>query len=454
MWPPDAVYVGRPSPFGNPFSLEPGQLRSDVIRKYEEWVRTRPLLIRKIKAELKGRDLLCWCAPLPCHADVLLRIANEEESMKTEFPVLYKKNTKGTLQEWKIEVEGTTIRTVHGQVDGKKQTTEDVIKAGKNVGKVNATTPEQQAIAEAKARWEKQLRIKLYVEDPEKATAGEADERFVEGGISPMLAHKFADHGHKIKYPCLVSKKLDGMRLVATINDGVCKLWTRNRKPVTSLPHINRAFEEKFPEGTHVFDGEAYVHTLAADFERIMSLCRSKKPGEGHEVIEYHVFDAVLEGVPFVKRYKYLKELFADAPHPFKLVKNKKADSEDELVEIFTSYLRQGYEGAMVRNAEGMYEYKRSYDLLKVKEFLDEEFPIVDFEEGRGKLMGHVASFICRTPEGKTFKAKMDGSLDRLKAFFEDHSLWQGKILTVCYQNKTKDSVPRFPVGKRFREEE
>jgi len=70
-------YVGRPSDFGNPFMIGRDGTREEVIKKYSEWIEGRPKLIERIKNELKGYDLACFCAPEACHADILLKIANE-----------------------------------------------------------------------------------------------------------------------------------------------------------------------------------------------------------------------------------------------------------------------------------------------------------------------------------------------------------------------------------------
>ena len=108
----------------------------------------------------------------------------------------------------------------------------------------------------------------------------------------------------------------------------------------------------------------------------------------------------------------------------------------------------------MLRNIDSLYVNKRSYDLQKVKEFQDEEFEIIGIDEGRGKLTGHVGSFVCRTANGKEFLAKMAGDTDKLKEYFENHALWQGKQLTVKFQGLTgKEQVPRFPVGLRIRDD-
>lgn len=76
--PSDAKYVGRPSPFGNPFQIGLDGDRTAVIEKYREWVLRQPEMVARIKSELRGRSLVCWCAPLACHADVLAEIANAD----------------------------------------------------------------------------------------------------------------------------------------------------------------------------------------------------------------------------------------------------------------------------------------------------------------------------------------------------------------------------------------
>lgn len=75
--PKDAVYVGRPTDFGNPFTIGKDGNRNSVITKYEYWLSSQPELIDRAKRELRGKDLVCWCAPARCHADVLLKIANK-----------------------------------------------------------------------------------------------------------------------------------------------------------------------------------------------------------------------------------------------------------------------------------------------------------------------------------------------------------------------------------------
>ena len=74
--PSDAIYVGRPSKWGNPFKIGRDGNRKEVIEKYRRWIEHVDFL--EDISELTGKDLVCWCAPLPCHADVLLELANRE----------------------------------------------------------------------------------------------------------------------------------------------------------------------------------------------------------------------------------------------------------------------------------------------------------------------------------------------------------------------------------------
>ena len=73
--PANAVYIGRGSKWGNPFRIGPDGDRAAVIAKYEQWLAQQPQLLRALD-ELRGRDLVCFCAPRPCHGDLLLQLAN------------------------------------------------------------------------------------------------------------------------------------------------------------------------------------------------------------------------------------------------------------------------------------------------------------------------------------------------------------------------------------------
>lgn len=71
-----SVYIGRPGKWGNPFTIGKDGTREEVVAKYRKWLSGNIELMRAAESELKGRDLVCFCAPLPCHGDILLQVAN------------------------------------------------------------------------------------------------------------------------------------------------------------------------------------------------------------------------------------------------------------------------------------------------------------------------------------------------------------------------------------------
>lgn len=71
---PEAVYIGRPGKWGNPFSIGRDGTRDEVIEKHRQWL-LKSTLMDELH-ELRGKDLICWCAPLRCHGDILLDLAN------------------------------------------------------------------------------------------------------------------------------------------------------------------------------------------------------------------------------------------------------------------------------------------------------------------------------------------------------------------------------------------
>ncbi len=369
--------------------------------------------------------------------------------LKHTLPTLYKKTATGADQEWTIWVEDNVIVTRWGQVGGQIQETRDTITTGKNIGRSNETTPHQQALAESLSQWEKKLK-KGYVESIEDARAGKVDS-IIEGGISPMLAEKFDEMEHKLVYPLYVQPKLDGHRCVAILDEkGKCTLWSRTRKPITSMTHIQVALESL---GMHsvIFDGELYNHDYKDRFEDLTSFIRNTEFQTGADAVQYHIYD-LPSSWGFSKRWHFLLQ-YVRSGHPLHTVATTLVHSRAELMAMMDQCLEAGYEGAMARNAEGLYVNKRSVDLQKVKVFHDAEFPVVGVEEGRGKLKGH-AIFVCKTAAGVEFRAKLKGSQAELKKYFSNPELAIGRQLTVKYQGLTnKNQVPRFPVAMRFRED-
>jgi len=129
--------------------------------------------------------------------------------MTEKWPILYGKASTGKIKTWKIWVEknsdGTaTIHTDHGYEDGEIQRAMVKVATGKNIGRSNETTPYEQAVSEAAAKWEKK-KDKKYV-------AKRADLKKVAEQPLPMLAHDFKKRGKAIEWPAYVQPKLNGIR--------------------------------------------------------------------------------------------------------------------------------------------------------------------------------------------------------------------------------------------------
>lgn len=75
-FPKGAIYVGRPSVWGNPYVIGKDGTRKEVIAQYAVYFYASKKLLARIE-ELRGKDLVCWCAPLDCHASILLAEANK-----------------------------------------------------------------------------------------------------------------------------------------------------------------------------------------------------------------------------------------------------------------------------------------------------------------------------------------------------------------------------------------
>lgn len=241
-------------------------------------------------------------------------------------------------------------------------------------------------------------------------------------------------------------------RCTSQYDNDMVTLWSRTRKSIMSVPHIAEALQNS--EIVYRFDGELYNHEYHNRFEDLLSKIRQEEPSEGYEAVQYHIYDLPHPTLTNKERNEYLqslKPLFENTP--IHIVETLVVNNEDELMEAFEHFVAQGYEGCMVRNADGLYVNKRSYDLQKIKEFDDSEFEIVGVKVGTKGSMAGKAVFTCKLNETETFDCKMKGSLDELTKYANDPSLAIGRILTVKYQGFTKYGVPRFPVGLRFRED-
>ena len=374
--------------------------------------------------------------------------------------IWYKKSSTGKMVQWRGWTENDTYYVESGQVDGKKTTTAGV----KCVGKQKRSDAEQAAF-ELNAKLNKK-KDDGYLDDYDKALTHVV--------MLPMLAHSFDKRKHNISYPCIVQRKFDGVRCFA-MPDG--RLLSRKGKEFPHLNHL-RADQDavccstgdgKMLQAVATFDGELYSDEMT--FQELVGLVKRVTLKDGDDermkLIKLRVYDCYLSLNPnldFVNRAYWLSEAFrkdSAIPSGWELVENYTANNEDDIYRMQRYFIREGHEGAMVRNYEGAYALgKRSANLQKVKTFQDWEYKIVGYEQGVGKEEGCVI-WKCETghkspstKEPHIFNVRPKGTQEQRREWFNNASQYIGKMLTVKYQELTDDGIPRFPVGISVRDYE
>lgn len=360
--------------------------------------------------------------------------------MKTQK--LYKLDSKSKVRVWWGETVDGGFNMHHGLKDGKIQTRFTAVDSGKNIGRANETTPEEQAKLELQSKYNKQVDKGYLTEDKFNPSAGQAMKV-----VRPMLAHRYDKHPHKISFPCFIQPKLDGIRCLGFPN----KLESRRGKPFTVLGHIQDEVSEVLSVGKMSLDGELYVH--GEDFQKIISAIKRDKPIKESGQIEYHVYDTISKA-NFNERYTWIQGrlLELDLDH-IKLVPTYTIDDKSEIITYHQKFLSMGYEGSILRNLHGPYEIdKRSYNLQKVKDFIDQEFKIVDYKVDKDEC----CVFCCVTQDNAPFDVRPEGTIEQRQRYITDFNEIKGKMLTVRFFEWTTSDppVPRFPVGVAVRDYE
>ncbi len=371
--------------------------------------------------------------------------------MTQTYATLYKKDNTGKVRTWFMEQDKNLYRVISGIKDSPNSITSMwTIAHGKNEGKANATDDVQQAAKEIAAHYEKKVK-EGYTYKLEEIEAAKA------ALISPMLAHDYMKHKEKLTFPLYCQPKLDGIRCIARA-DG---LWTRTGERIVSCPHIHEALTPFFELHTGlVLDGELYNHHLKDDFNQIASLVRKQSgdPARTRDIIQYHIYDVPSDAAPFSKRKDFLFNsiycmLSASSAEFIKLIDTVPVSTQADMDDYYGRLISLGYEGQMIRIPDSLYEQKRSKNLLKRKEFQDEEFSIIDVVEGKGNRSGMAGALLFKTAEGKEFTANIIGGFELYKKLFHQKDEYVGKMATVKFFQMTPDGIPRFPVVKTIHEQ-
>lgn len=371
-----------------------------------------------------------------------------------QHPTLYKRGAAANVMlQWSVWTDGDMLYTMHGQVGGRLTTSPGNQKRPKNVGHSNATTGAQQAEAEAKAAWVKRLQRGGY-------RSTEAEARTYLHSV-PMLAHKYPERleAGKIDFPVYVQPKLDGLRVLAYRKDGKVVLQSRKLTFYTAPAHIIQGLAYHIlPDSDAVLDGELYCHGLSLG--EINSYAK-KAHGMDTLRLQFHVYDVTRlseQGQRQDARTTALNDHFAQCPAGdyIKHVPTFVAENDGDVQRINAQSVAEGFEGSIIRTIDHPYEFDtRSHGLLKLKDFMEEEFEIIDVARGSGKAENWPV-FTCANPKGtreKTFSVLPKGT-DSVKRRMLDKGVELiGKKLTVRFHNWTGHMQPEHPRGITIRED-
>lgn len=350
---------------------------------------------------------------------------------------IYKYDSKGKLREWRMEVEGNKYRTIAGLSEGEKVTSAWTEVEGKNAGKSNETTAEQQAVLEVESKYKNKLSREYHL-SPEEAKGG---AHF----FKPMLAETYKTFIWN--EDVFVQPKLDGMRCIMT-KDG---MFSRAGKEIFSCPHIVESLSSFFEEDPNlILDGELYNHDLKNDFNKLMSLCKKQNPTdeqlkETASKVEYWLYDVPSAAKePYANRLELLQRfsnIYKIVVCPTNKICKNELNQEELCTKLHAEAIKDGYEGSMIRlNKE--YEQKRSKSLWKRKEFEDDEFEVLELVEGEGNWSGTIKSIRCRAKNDRTFGASIKGTKEYATSLIGKSF----KTAKVRYFELTPDGVPRFGV--------
>ncbi len=384
---------------------------------------------------------------------------------ETLYKVSYLDAPDGKVQVWRIR----TVPTTTGGY-GHGYDWEVIAEAGQQGGKMRETSHgvfADKDAAEDKAR----SKMKEKTDNGYQSSLSDAQNNPI---FLPMLAFSTKNKDGSVKeevlnglnFPVMVQRKFDGLRGIATVNpDGSIKFVSRkNNEYTVPIPQIRKeiASMKNLPDDI-ILDGELYAEPSDLDFNVANGLIRThaksmtpeKEDQQKH--IKYRIYDFFDPDNPdltYKERYAMLGKWITPPMTSLVLTKNYVADNTQEIKDLATRFVKEGYEGGIVRQDMPYQVDKRNKALLKVKFFIDEEFQIVDWTDGDTPSSKGLVKWVVMTNEGKTFNVSMNAPHDIQREYFQNGEKYIGSDLTVEFERYSKDGIPMKPRGKAIRDYE
>lgn len=361
----------------------------------------------------------------------------------TTYPTLFSRTSSGDIQIWYMQQNGSAYRMCSGREDGKIVESAWTTVKGKNNGRANETTAEQQCQKDINARYKKQLKSGYFAEKSEIDNV-----TFFE----PMLAKNFKNERKNINWSegVAVQNKYNGGRLIATAKG----LFTRTGEPYVSIPHIQATLAPFFAMWPNaVLDGEVFNNDLREQLNEQMSIIRKTVNVTeadlqiSEKLIRYYVYDGFGCGACSEDGYIKRKEALDKALKGIKYIEHVPTQivyNEADFLKIYNSFLADKQEGAIIRLLNKPYINGRSKYLIKYKPMDDAEFELLDVTEGSGNWAGRARIISLRMDNGKTFDADFKGKMEQAEKFLKEKDKWIGKKVTIYYFGFTGLGTPNY----------
>ncbi len=290
--------------------------------------------------------------------------------------------------------------------------------------------------------------------------------RAIPGLIPTFVAGTAADirKGAEPLYPCMAEPKYDGVRVLAMFGPtGDVQLMSRGGREYKNFPYITKALESQLNFKDAILDGEICGDT----FDMTMQVAhrgRSKKDTQGvdDKNFVFNVFDVFIDADEFeagacsypLHSRRAMLELALNESEYIKLTPSVMVHSTEEMEEMHKRVIALGYEGLILKTVNGKYPFKRSTKAwIKVKTMHDYDGIAVGMYEGKGKFIGTLGGLTVNIG-GVITKVGSGFSDDARRVIWNTGLSVEGLGVTIQGQELTKDGCVRFPVFKRFQDQE
>ncbi len=396
-------------------------------------------------------------------------------------PNFYSLDRKGKIRLYSVRVEQSgevsLLISSSGLLDGIQTDHSKWISKGKNIGQANATTPFEQARNEARSKCREKLDegYKTWQRLIDRLTEIRKDQPVTESQESPvtvctifslldikyntnkdwdelpMFAKKEKEVKNK-KWPYIEQPKLNGVRCMIKYVNGEVIMMSRGGK-YYHHKHIKEALLPIFKGGfpNVILDGELYKHGVS--LQNIVKCVKTEHRDAFYDDswLEYHIYDLwspdALDS-PQKNRESLLLNLALTHGTTAEslclhFVTNKMVYDMNEVMSWHDKWVEEGYEGAILRLPDAVYEPGfRPPSLIKIKQFIDEEFQIIGCQIDPQKTIGDSFVFVLETEEGKEFRARPIGTRELKEEYHDVMDDIRGKMATVRYQERTDDNIP------------